>query len=495
MRWGAALVDDPLLLAGASSRGAARPRPSRGAVTLRAALLAVAATLALAAPASAREDTHTFRYGPLKVAPYGVNERSVQYGVPAPNVDGYLVGGSVRLVDAAGRAVPISRVMLHYVIFSNAGRRLGERRNPTCERITLFDGVTQLPGLSEPVTGQAEEQIPSRLPPGYGYPINAGDQWVLSWMLMNHSARSDSVFIEYTTRVVADERLTAVYPVWLDVAGCSMDPIFDVPGGGGRGSTYSRSRTVPAPFSGRIVAAAGHLHGGGKSDVLSQPECGGRELLRSVPTWGGPRSPQYRVRPVVHEPGPANMSLVTSARGIAVRAGEPIQLTANYDNALPHTRVMGIMVLYVTPDPGVGDGCEPLPDDLQVDRVSGPADPPAVRVPLNARRGRGAREVKRPPGRTRLLDSGDTIDVGRFRFSPANAAVRQGATINWRFWDEDLHNVTLASGPVGFSSPNASDGRGFARRFDKPGTYRLFCSLHPVGMNQTVEVLPKRKRR
>jgi hypothetical protein len=155
---------------------------------------------------------------------------------------------------------------------------------------------------------------------------------------------------------------------------------------------------------------------------------------------------------------------------------------------------MGIMVLYVAPE-GVGDGCAPLPGDVKVERVDGPADPPAVRVPLNARRGKSVREVKRPPGRTRLLGSGDTIDVGRFRFSPANAAVRQGAELRWRFWDEELHNVTLASGPVGFSSPNASDGRGFEWRFDKPGTYRLFCSLHPVGMNQTVQVLPRRSRR
>jgi plastocyanin len=451
--------------------------------------------VAAAAPASAREETQTFRYGPLRVAPYGVNERSYQYGVPAPNADGYLTGGSARLVDAAGRPVPLRRVMLHHVIFSNAGRRLGERRNPTCERLTLFDGVTQLPGLSEPVTGQAEEQVPSSLPPGYGYPIRAGDQWVLSWMLMNHSGRSDSVYIEYTAKVVTEEALTPAYPVWLDVAGCSLDPIFDVPGGGVGGSTFSKSRAVPAPFSGRIVAAAGHLHGGGKSDVLSQPVCGGRELLRSVPTWGGPRSEQYRVMPLVHEPGPAHMSLVTSGRGIPVQEGEPLQVTANYDNRLPHTRAMGIMVLYVTPDDGVSDSCGPLPDDVRVDRPAGPAEPPPVRVPLNARRSGAVGPVKRPPGRTTLLGSGSTVDVARSRFSPANAAVRQGAQLRWRFWDDELHNVTLASGPAGFSSPNASDGRTFARTFDRPGTYRLFCSLHPVGMNQTVEVLPRKGRR
>src|SRR5205085_1022236 len=81
------------------------------------------------------------------------------------------------------------------------------------------------------------------------------------------------------------------YPVWLDVGGCGLDPIFDVPGGGRRGSTYAKSTTSPAPFTGRIVAALGHLHGGGRSAVLSQPACGDRELLRSLPTWGGPGAP------------------------------------------------------------------------------------------------------------------------------------------------------------------------------------------------------------
>src|SRR5436189_132014 len=181
---------------------------------------------------------------------------------------------------------------------------------------------------------------------------------------------------------VPGESLKPAYPVWLDVRACSLDPIFDVPGVGRPGSTFSVSTTVPAPFTGRIVAALGHLHGGGKSDVLTEPACGDREVLRSTPSWGGPRSLPYRVRPLLHEPSPVGMSTITSEQGFPVQAGEPLKLTANYDDQLPHTRVMGIMGLYITPDPAA-PARAPLPTDIHVQRTAGPAMPPRFRVPIH----------------------------------------------------------------------------------------------------------------
>ena len=104
---------------------------------------------------------------------------------------------------------------------------------------------------------------------------------------------------------------------------------------------------------------------------------------------------------------------------------------------------------------------------------------------------RGGSAVARPPGRAVLLDRDATVDVSAFSFAPANVAVRRGTTVRWRFWDADLHNVTLADGPAGFSSPNLSDGRGFARRLTRPGVYRLTCSLHAATMTATVTVLDR----
>jgi plastocyanin len=51
--------------------------------------------------------------------------------------------------------------------------------------------------------------------------------------------------------------------------------------------------------------------------------------------------------------------------------------------------------------------------------------------------------------------------------------------------------VTLANGPVGFASRWSSRGARYTRRFHTPGTYRLFCSLHPIDMTQVVTVRPR----
>src|SRR3954465_6017813 len=216
-------------------------------------VVAALALLAVAAPAAqASESTQTFRYGPIHIAPYGMDERDYVSGMPGPQVDGYLTGGRARIVDAQGGPVSQARVMLHHLVFSNAGARLGERLNPTCDRIRLFDSLAEVPGLSEPVAGFAEEHVDERLPAGHRSPIRSGDRWVGTWMLMNHRSRPETVYLEYQATVVTGERLTPAYPLWLDVGGCGLDPLFDVPGGGRRGSTFTRSITAPAPFTGRI---------------------------------------------------------------------------------------------------------------------------------------------------------------------------------------------------------------------------------------------------
>ena len=73
--------------------------------------------------------------------------------------------------------------------------------------------------------------------------------------------------------------------------------------------------------------------------------------------------------------------------------------------------------------------------------------------------------------------------------------MRAGSTLTWRVGGETLHNVTLANGPRGFSSPNLNDGRTYSKKLSVPGTYKLFCGLHPVDMTATVKVTRNRKRR
>jgi plastocyanin len=71
-------------------------------------------------------------------------------------------------------------------------------------------------------------------------------------------------------------------------------------------------------------------------------------------------------------------------------------------------------------------------------------------------------------------------------------SVRAGGTLTWRFEGDTLHNITLANGPRGFSSPNLSSGRTYAKKLNVPGTYQIFCGLHPVDMTATVKVTRRR---
>jgi plastocyanin len=71
--------------------------------------------------------------------------------------------------------------------------------------------------------------------------------------------------------------------------------------------------------------------------------------------------------------------------------------------------------------------------------------------------------------------------------------VKKGATLNWQFSGLELHNLTLANGPVGIATPNLDQGRVFSRTLNRPGTYRFFCALHPTQMQERVIVLPKPK--
>jgi plastocyanin len=80
-----------------------------------------------------------------------------------------------------------------------------------------------------------------------------------------------------------------------------------------------------------------------------------------------------------------------------------------------------------------------------------------------------------------------STDVGDFAFVNGRVEIARGTRFTWRFIGPSEHDVTLASGPVGFSSPSVRRAR-WSRRFDRRGVYRLYCSLHPVSMTQIVRV-------
>jgi plastocyanin len=248
------------------------------------------------------------------------------------------------------------------------------------------------------------------------------------------------------------------------------------------------------PESGHIIAAGGHVHGGAKDLEISQPDCGDRKIIESDPAWAMPDHPFYNVRPILHEPGPLAMSGTLSAQGFPVAAGQRLRLTANYDNSLPHTRVMGISMVYIAPSSEPVDGCGPLPTDAAVFQTPLPhrTQTPRFKVPIVGIGPDGkARNIEHPPGRTVALKSGASIGVRSLFFTRRNVRVRRGSRLSWVFrtagGPDDLHNVTLANGPRGFASPNRTKGK-FSYRFRRAGRYQIFCALHPVLMTETVTV-------
>lgn len=430
------------------------------------------------------------RYGPVTVGPYAVRQVNQLTGVPKPALDGAIVHMSTNVTDRDGTPVPIQRLMLHHIVFGTLGRK-----DATCDTFTMFDSRTKLPALSQRFYGAGEERAQLFLPAGYGYPTKAADQWSMTWMFMNHRSRTDSAWITYDVTVDTAAGITPVLPHWLDVRNCRSDPVYDVAGGGKPGSIDTETRDYVMPSGGRIVAAGGHVHGGAKRLTVTEPGCGNRLIGHSDPMWGRRDDPFYNVRPVLHEPGPISMSGFLSATGVPVAKGERLRLSSIYDDELPHTRVMGIYVIYVAPDPKV-TRCAPLPTDRVYGwtRTDGRRRAPRFRVPLTGLNASGqAVTIDRPPGATRVRSGDTTVAVGSNFLRARNLSIPLGASLTWRFATppEALHNVTLANGPQGFSSPNLSDGRSFRRRFTRPGTYRYFCALHPVDMTGTIIVRPK----
>ena len=440
--------------------------------------------LALPANASAATRTTSVSVGPVTVGGYQVKYGFL--GAPRPPGSGFITRMEVDVVDGPGadaKQVPINRLMLHHIVFVNLARRDG-----TCGTFTGFDSASRLPG-AERFYGAGEERAKLLLPSGYGYRFSPAEPWGLTYMFMNHRNRVDKAWIRYRMTWETSPQ-TEVRPYWLDVKNCLADPVFSVPGGKRRGSTYRRSSTWTVPQAGRLVAGGGHVHGGAKDLELRRRDCGGARIYASRPLWGNRDHPFYNVRPVLHEPGPISMSGFGTQKGIPVAKGERLRLDANYDNALVHTRVMGIMIVYLAPDASVRSPCGGLPGDLVDFRSTAPGrtKPPRFRVPIVGLKHGVARNISKPPGRRVRLGRRARIRVGDFFFRHRNVSVRRGATLRWLFQGDQIHNVTVANGPRGFASRNLIGGRSFRKRLRTPGTYRLFCALHPVSMTGTVKV-------
>jgi hypothetical protein len=98
--------------------------------------------------------------------------KEIQLGMPTPGVDGHITNMETDVVDASGRRIPISRLMLHHIVFTNLGKP-----DRTCGSFTMWDSMTEIPAAAERFYGAGEERAKMALPEGYGYPLERDDDW------------------------------------------------------------------------------------------------------------------------------------------------------------------------------------------------------------------------------------------------------------------------------------------------------------------------------
>jgi plastocyanin len=71
------------------------------------------------------------------------------------------------------------------------------------------------------------------------------------------------------------------------------------------------------------------------------------------------------------------------------------------------------------------------------------------------------------------------VTINNFTFGPIALTVAPGTKVTWVNKDEEPHTVLSADGGLTFKSPALDTDDKFSFTFDKPGTYKYFCSVHP----------------
>ena len=84
---------------------------------------------------------------------------------------------------------------------------------------------------------------------------------------------------------------------------------------------------------------------------------------------------------------------------------------------------------------------------------------------------------------------GPAVETFDFGFKPDNDVVQAGTTVKWTNTGKLIHTVKqLPDSREKFFSKALDPGASYSHRFDKPGRYPYFCTLHPTRMKGTITV-------
>jgi hypothetical protein len=264
--------------------------------------------------------TQTFRYGPFVLGPGEEVQGSPSSGLPRPTGAFGLKGARFNVVDENGTPISVHDVHLHHIVLTTSARQ-----DQLC------------PTRRERFLGAGMERTPVAFGGPYAYLVGANDQWGAIYHVMNETPAGTpdkTVYIEYTLDYQPGANATNSRPLdvyFEDVTGCGGST-FDVPGDGGPGSVFTKSKSWAAPRDGIAVYAGGHLHEGGIDITLADEEVG-YTLCTGTATY--------------HE-NPRHLSTINPCPlHHRIIAGNHYKVTARYDNSEPWSDVMGIYMTWV----------------------------------------------------------------------------------------------------------------------------------------------------
>ena len=78
-----------------------------------------------------------------------------------------------------------------------------------------------------------------------------------------------------------------------------------------------------------------------------------------------------------------------------------------------------------------------------------------------------------------------TVTIKNFDYSPMDVTIKAGETVTWKNLDGEPHTVVSTDGA--FRSKALDENDSFSFKFDKSGTYKYVCSIHPQ-MKATITV-------
>jgi plastocyanin len=273
-----------------------------------------------------------YSYGPINILP-GQNNIELHPNFQKPKVPGYITRFKPNLVYS------------------------GTHKVPRVDVIHLHHGVWLLNGY--PTFAAGEEKTTFQLPRGYGYHYDPSDRWGMNYMIHNLWPNTTKVNITYDIDFIPDsapaaKSITPAHPRWMDVAGLSAYPVFNVYRGQGKHGKFTypnqaKTADQKAAIGGArettfgndvtLLSTAGHLHPGGLyTDMKVSRGSATKEIFRSQAKY---------FEPAGAVSWDVSMTGTKPSWKVAVKKGDVVHISATYDSRdASWYEVMGIMVLW-----------------------------------------------------------------------------------------------------------------------------------------------------